>query len=88
MSMNCVCRGLIVCLIALTVLVQPAAADPQCKCRLYNKKLEIGTITCIKGKLARCQMFENTPSWKYLSQSCPVSQNNMTPRFAVGLGES
>jgi hypothetical protein len=52
----------------------PAAADPNCKCRLYTQKVEIGTVTCIKGKLARCEMFQNTPSWKYLAGTCPMAR--------------
>ena len=60
---------------ALLLTPLPAAADPDCKCRLYNLKLEVGTVTCIKGKLAQCLMFQNTPSWKYLNQTCPVSFN-------------
>ena len=60
---------------ALLIAPVPAAADPDCKCRLYNLKLEVGTVTCIKGKLAQCLMFQNTASWKYLNQTCPVSFN-------------
>jgi hypothetical protein len=74
--MRCLCKTIApVMLGALLLAPTPAAADPDCKCRLYDKKLEVGTITCIKGKLAQCLMFQNTPSWKYLNATCPVSFN-------------
>ena len=77
--MECMPVRLIAALTILAALTWPAVAGPQCKCRLYNQKLEIGTITCIRGKLAQCLMFQNTPSWKYLNQSCPVSENSRSP---------
>jgi hypothetical protein len=53
---------------------EPAGAGSECRCRLYEQRLAIGTITCIKGKLAQCLMFQNTPSWKYIADSCPIAE--------------
>jgi hypothetical protein len=65
-------------------LSQPATAGPECRCRLFGEKVAIGTISCIKGKLMQCLMFQNTPSWKVVSNVCPMAHQNFTPHQGIG----
>jgi hypothetical protein len=64
-------------------LAQPAIAGPECRCRLFGEKVAIGTVSCIKGKLMQCLMFQNTPSWKIVSDVCPMAHQNFTPRRRI-----
>lgn len=69
----------IVWLVAATLIVGvlavavPAAAGKNCKCRAGGENFEQGQITCIRGKLARCEMFLNNSSWKVIAEICPQS---------------
>ena len=51
-----------------------SVAAKECKCRYFDQRVEIGATACINGKLAQCLMFQNNPSWKFISDSCPLSQ--------------
>ena len=48
-----------------------ASAGPDCKCRANGQRYSIGQIMCIRGKLSRCEMFINNPSWKVIGDICP-----------------
>ena len=61
-------------------LAAPAAADPNCKCRFQGTRYELGTVMCIMGKLARCEMLLNNTSWKPIANTCPQASAPMTPR--------
>ena len=59
------------------VLDQALAADQahkNCYCRANDKKYEQGQVLCLRGKLARCEMNLNNPSWKIIAQTCPESR--------------
>jgi hypothetical protein len=60
---------------AVTIMVSaaPAGAGPECKCRANGQRYSQGQILCIRGRLARCEMFLNNPSWKPLADVCPVA---------------
>jgi hypothetical protein len=63
---------------ALTALA-PRLAAKECTCRYYNQRVEIGAVACVNGKLAKCLMFQNNPSWKFVSDACPQSRNETRP---------
>lgn len=58
-------------ILALVVFAAAARAGPSCTCRANGQKFEQGQILCIRGKLARCEMFLNNSSWKIISDICP-----------------
>lgn len=70
-----------VVLAAVALAPQVVTAGPECQCRLFQEKVAIGTVSCIKGKLMQCLMFQNTPSWKIVSDVCPMAKENFTPRL-------
>jgi hypothetical protein len=55
------------------------AAHKNCQCRANEKKYEQGQILCLHGKLARCEMNLNNPSWKIIAQSCPETSLKYSP---------
>lgn len=63
---------------ALMASASPLAAK-ECTCRYYNQRVEVGAVACINGKLAQCLMFQNNPSWKFISNTCPQSRNDTKP---------
>jgi hypothetical protein len=67
-------------LVATAFVSQAAIAGPECRCRLFGEKIAVGTFSCIKGKLMQCLMFQNTPSWKVISEVCPMARQDFTPR--------
>ena len=48
-----------------------AATAHDCRCRAFGESFELGTVACIMGELAQCQMALNNPSWQKLKASCP-----------------
>ena len=62
----------------LTLLVSPAAADPNCICRARGKEFELGQSTCLpspKGpRIATCGMVLNNTSWQFTDTPCVISQ--------------
>jgi hypothetical protein len=56
----------------------PAAAK-ECTCRYFGQRVEIGAVACVNGRLAQCLMFQNNPSWKFISDTCPQTQNRDQP---------
>ncbi|MDP9138972.1 MAG: hypothetical protein M3N38_12500 [Pseudomonadota bacterium] len=66
--------------LVVTLAPLTATAGPECRCRLFGEKVAIGTVSCIKGKLMQCLMFQNTPSWKIVGDLCPMAKQNFTPR--------
>lgn len=54
----------------------PASFAKECKCRLYERRLDVGAFACVNGKLAQCTMFQNVASWKFLSDTCPLSKKS------------
>jgi hypothetical protein len=63
---------------ALTALA-PQLAGKECTCRYFEQRVEIGQVACVNGKLAQCLMFQNNPSWKFISDTCPQSRNDTHP---------
>ena len=55
------------------------AAHKNCQCRANDKKYEQGAVLCLRGKLARCEMALNNPSWKIIAQSCPETNLQYSP---------
>ena len=64
---------------AAFIVTAPVVGAKECKCRYYDKQIEIGAIACIRGKLAQCVMFQNNPSWKFISDTCPQSRRDDKP---------
>lgn len=53
-------------------LVGPAAeAGKNCKCKANGRDYHEGDVACIRGHLARCEMFLNNTSWKQIADDCP-----------------
>ncbi len=63
------------------------AAHKNCVCRANDKKYEQGQILCLHGRLARCEMNLNNPSWKIIAQSCPET-NLKFPATVLALRQS
>jgi hypothetical protein len=61
----------------LTLLVSPAAADPNCICRARGQTFELGQSTCLaspKGpRIATCGMVLNNTSWQFSETPCVIS---------------
>jgi len=66
-----VCHGLIVAAMLAASLAGPVRADPNCKCRFYGHRYELGTVMCVMGRLSRCVMVLNNTSWKPIARGCP-----------------
>jgi hypothetical protein len=56
-----------------------ALADPNCTCRNGGEFYRVGQLACIRGQLARCEMFLNNTSWRIIAETCPVSQASSSP---------
>jgi hypothetical protein len=68
-------------LIAATMIATAAGVlGKECKCRYYERRIEVGAVACIRGRLAQCVMFQNNPSWKFISDTCPVSRRDGKPQ--------
>jgi hypothetical protein len=50
-----------------------------CVCRANHKKYVQGQVLCLYGKLARCEMYSNNPSWKIIGQSCLQTNLRYSP---------
>ncbi len=62
-------------------LARADSADPngpKCMCRYQGQRFNLGEYACINSRLARCEMFLNNTSWKFLEDTCPTAQM-MTP---------
>jgi hypothetical protein len=72
-------------LLTLAALSAPTSAvyGKECTCRYFEQRIEVGAVACINGKLAQCLMFQNNPSWKFISDTCPQTHNNPKPRAPV-----
>jgi hypothetical protein len=61
-------------LVVLLILCLPsvaAQAGKNCTCRAAGHSYEQGQVLCIRGRLARCDMFLNNTSWTFISERCP-----------------
>ncbi len=62
----------------LAVLTLPAQVESvaahDCKCRSGGVNYPQGALVCVRGKLARCEMFLNNSSWKVVADACPQSR--------------
>jgi hypothetical protein len=54
-------------------------AHKNCQCRANDRKYEQGEVLCLNGRLARCEMNLNNPSWKIIAQSCPETNLKFSP---------
>jgi hypothetical protein len=71
--------GLMLMLVLAVAALAPASFAKECKCRLYEQRVEVGAFACVNGKLAQCMMFQNVASWKFLSDTCPLSRKSSPP---------
>jgi hypothetical protein len=66
-------------LVALLVSAATVDARAECTCRFPGGSVKEGQSVCIKTpngpKLARCEKVQNVTSWKFLEQSCPITQS-------------
>jgi hypothetical protein len=53
------------------------AAHKTCLCRANEQKYSQGQVLCLNGKLARCEMNLNIPTWKTISATCPQANVNV-----------
>ena len=49
-----------------------ANADAGCKCRSGGQSYDLGAVVCIRGQLARCEMFLNNTSWVPTGVPCTM----------------
>jgi hypothetical protein len=68
--------GIMLVFVLAILALPPSSYAKECKCRLYEKRVEVGAFACVNGKLAQCMMFQNNPSWKFLSDTCPISRKS------------
>jgi hypothetical protein len=61
----------------------PSAAGPGCTCLANGKKFELEQVACIRGRLARCEMFLNNTSWNFIANSCP--ETRLAPMVRLGI---
>lgn len=71
--------GLILALTWFAAEAPRVQAGAACTCRANGQKYEQGQILCIRGKLARCAMQLNNPTWKVLADSCPETRFTPVP---------
>jgi hypothetical protein len=57
---------------AATAFAKDAHKD--CKCLANKQQYEQGQTACIRGKLARCEMVLNNPSWTLIAETCPETR--------------
>lgn len=70
-----------------------AAVAQEYRCHLSGQRYVQGEIACVRGKVARCDMYLNNSSWKFLADTCAPGTNPRvwTPQprgEAVSPGES
>ncbi len=58
-------------ILLITGLAAEARAGSACTCRADGRNFSQGQIACIRGKLARCDMNLNNPTWKVIANTCP-----------------
>jgi hypothetical protein len=56
-----------------------AGAGQGCKCRNAGLSYDLGEVVCIRGQLARCEMFLNNTSWKIIAETCPETRAPSPP---------
>ena len=64
------------------IFAPQAQGGAGCTCNANGQKYEQGQMLCIRGKLSRCTMNLNNPSWKVVADTCPEVR---LPRAAPGL---
>ena len=57
--------------VGLALMAISANAGTNCTCRADGAKFEVGELRCVRGRLSRCIMFLNNPSWKTIADVCP-----------------
>jgi hypothetical protein len=73
-------------LLGLGLSADLADAGTNCTCRAAGQNFQQGQITCIRGKLARCEMFLNNASWKTIADICPQASLSPLPRVRLHAG--
>jgi hypothetical protein len=66
----------------LIMTANALAADQShkdCYCRANDRQYSQGEVLCLLGRLARCEMNLNNPTWKIISQTCPESRSIPSP---------
>lgn len=68
------CCGLAAAVLAMVAFAGPVTADPNCKCRYFGARYELGTVMCVMGKLSQCVMNLNNTSWQPIAKGCPEAR--------------
>jgi hypothetical protein len=68
-----------------TGLAAEAQAGSACTCRADGRNFSQGQIACIRGKLARCDMNLNNPTWKIVANTCPEARRTESLRLLAKL---
>jgi hypothetical protein len=63
-----------ICIAVIVLLAASPAGAHNCKCRAMGVNYEQGQIACILGKLARCEMSQNVPTWTQIANTCPIAR--------------
>lgn len=64
-------RALLATPMMLLATCAVASAGEECTCRANGQSYYEGTIMCIRGQLARCDMNQNVTSWQVIAEICP-----------------
>ena len=67
------------------VAVASTAGAHDCLCRYSGQKYEQGDTVCMRGKIARCDMYLNNSSWKVVADACPQVRAPESRRLATSL---
>ncbi len=57
------------------VLIAKTKKKP-CFCRANGQRYQVGTLTCVRKKIARCIMVLNNPNWSLSNTPCPPTKNS------------
>ena len=65
------------------VAVASTAGAHDCQCRFSGQSYAQGVTVCMRGKVARCDMYLNNSSWKVVADECPLVSLPEPRRLAI-----
>ena len=65
------------------VAVASTAGAHDCQCRFAGQSYAQGVTVCMRGKVARCDMYLNNSSWKVVAEECPQVRLPGPRQFAI-----
>ena len=69
--------------VAAASAMASGAGAHDCQCRYSGQSYAQGTTVCMRGKVARCDMYLNNSSWKVVAETCPQVRAPEPRRVAI-----